>query len=332
MNGLHFCSADAPRLRRSRRRWRARREAAIRPLTPARPERLRCADTTPPTGLRPLTSAYDTTRTDSTVQYAAVMGIDEVVEATLRNSPAIAQANGAVRTGKSGERVAYGELLPALTMNSGIFQTNEHALVLTAPVNQGGPAVSYQAQAYSLGLAASYDVFTGGRRTADIKAARANTRSADASLIEQRYAVRLTARAAFYQVRRSRDLVGVSLDRVANAQRALHYADARMRRGTATRADVLLARLNLTTAREQLIAARDTFTTSAYALGRLVGVDGAVGTRGGDILPPVDARARDSAIVELAVHGSPRRSADAVRASTTRRFGRRRRNTFRTSS
>jgi outer membrane protein TolC len=99
-------------------------------------------DTTPPAGLKPLAAAYDTTRTDSSVQYAAVMGIDEVVEATLRNSPAIAQANGAVRTGKSGERVAYGELLPALTMNSGIFQTNEHALVLTAPASPGGAAFS----------------------------------------------------------------------------------------------------------------------------------------------------------------------------------------------
>ncbi len=273
-------------------------------------------DTTPPTGLRPLASAYDTTRTDSSVQYAAVMGIDEVVEATLRNSPGIAQANGGVRTGKSGERVAYGELLPALTMNSGIFQTNERSLVL-GPVNQGGPVFSYQAQAYSLGLAASYDVFTGGRRTADIKAARANTRSADAALIEERYAVRLTARAAFYEVRRSRGLVAVSLDRVATADRALQYADARMRRGTATRADVLLARLNLTTAHEQLIAARDTFTTSVYALGRLVGVDGAVGTRGGDSLPPVALALGDSALLELAIHGSPGvRTADELARAT----------------
>lgn len=263
------------------------------------------ADSAAP-GMRPLIPAYDTTRTDSSVQYAAVMAIDEVVEATLRNSPAIAQANGGVRTGKSGERVAYGELLPALTLNSGIFQTNQRALVLSeTPGAPAAVAVPYQSQAYSLGLAASYDVFTGGRRTADIKAARATTRSADASLIEQRYAVRLTARSAFYEVRRSRELVSVSLDRVATADRALQYADTRMRRGTATRADVLLARLNLTTAREQLIAARDTFTTSVYGLGRLVGVDGAVGTRGDDSLPPVALAMTDSALIELAVHGSP---------------------------
>ena len=267
-------------------------------------------------GLRPLTSGYDTTRTDSSVRYAAVMGIDEVVSATLRNSPAMAQASGAVRTGQSGERVAYGELLPSLTLNSGVFQSDQHTLELTT-TTAGGTAIAYPAQSYSAGLAASYDVFTGGRRAADITAARANTRSADAGLIEQRYAVQLTARQAFYQVRRSRELVAVSLDRVATADRALQYADTRMRRGTATRADVLLARLNLTTAHQQLIAARDTFTTSVYGLGRLVGVDGAVGTRGNDSLPSATLALGDSALIDLAVHGSPGvRTADELARAT----------------
>jgi outer membrane protein TolC len=191
-----------------------------------------------------------------------------------------------------------------------------------------GTVLSYPAQAYSAGLAASYDVFTGGRRTADIKAARATTRSADAALIEQRYAVQLEGREAFYEVQRSRALVAVSLERVSTADRALQYADTRMRRGTATRADVLLARLNVSTARQQLIAARDTFTTSVYALGRLVGVDGAVGTRGDDSLPPVTLALGDSALIDLAVHGSPgvrtadefARASDAIVRSTQTQY------------
>jgi len=257
-----------------------------------------------PYGLRSLKPASDTTRADSIVRYAAVMALDEVVSATLRNSPAIAQANGAVRTGQSGERVAYGEFLPSLRLNSGVFQTDQHTLELTT-ATAGGSAIAYPAQSISAGLAATYDLFTGGRRIADITAARATTRSADAGLIEQRYAIQLAARSAFYEVRRSRELVEVSLDRVATADRALQYADTRMRRGTATRADVLLARLNLTTARQQLIAARDTFTTGVYQLGRLVGVDGAVGTRGDDSLPAATLALGDSALIDLAVHGSP---------------------------
>lgn len=268
----------------------------------------------PPAPPRPL--VYDTTLSDSSLTYAAVMRLDDVVAATLRNSPDMAQASGAVRTGQSGERVAYGQFLPSLTLNSGAFQTSARSLTTGPPtVTGGGAVVSYPAQSYSAGLAASYDVFTGGRRRADIAAARATTRAADAGLVAQRYAVELTAKVAFYGVRRADDLVRVSLSRQATAVRALQYADARMRRGTATRADVLLARLNLTTARQQLIAARDTLTTNAYALGRLVGVDGAVGAQSGesDSLPSVALSLSDTGIIELATHGGPAvRAADAL--------------------
>jgi outer membrane protein TolC len=148
-------------------------------------------------------------------------------------------------------------------------------------------------------------VFTGGRRFADIAAAKATTRSADAGLIQQQFAVALVAKQAFYGVSYGRELVRVSIDRVATAQRALQYAQIRLQRGTATRADELLARLNLTTARQQLIAARDTLTTNAYALGRLVGIDGAVGSKGGDSLPSPTLALSDSAIIDVAVHGAP---------------------------
>ncbi len=261
----------------------------------------------------PVEPGVDSGRVDSTLAYAATMHIADVVAAALRNSPAMAEAGGAVRTGQSGERVAYGTFLPSVTFTSTAFQSGQHSLALQAPVTGApGPTLSYPAQSYSGALAASYDVFTGGRRGAQIAAARASTRSASAGLVEQRYATALTAKQAFYNTQRARDLVRVSLTRVATAERALQYADARMRRGTATRADVLLARLNLTTARQQLIAARDTLTTNAYALGRLVGVDGAVDAQGSDTLPAAALALTDSAIVAIAVREAPAvRAADA---------------------
>lgn len=233
------------------------------------------------------------------------MGIDEVVAATLRNSSAVAQATGGVRTGQSAERVAYGEFLPSLTFNAAALQSNARSLSALLPPSGGA---SFSARSYSAGLAASYEVFTGGRRPADIAAARATTRSADATLVEQRYAVILVATTTFYATRRAGELVRASLTRVATAERAVQYANARLRRGAATRADELLARLNLTTAKQQLIAARDTLTSAAYALGRLVGADGAVGAVGavgGESLPADTLALGDSAIVDLAARGGP---------------------------
>lgn len=265
-------------------------------------------------------AAYDSTAADS-VPYIATMGINDVVTAALRVSPAMADATGAQRVGESGERVAYGEFMPQLTFNAGAFQSSQQSLSssLSAPTTTlSGPIVTYPAQSYSAGLAASFDIFTGGRRPADIAAARANTRSADAGLIQQHYAVELAAKQAFYSEQRAHDLVEVTQAAVATANRAVQYAEAQMRRGTATRADVLLAQLNATTARQQLIAARDTLTTNAYALGRLVGAAGAVAGQGGDTLPNMALALPDSAIVNLAVRSGPAvRAADEAASATT---------------
>jgi outer membrane protein len=266
----------------------------------------------------PLVSAADSLAADSTVPYVESMSIGDVVANALRVSPTMAQAAGSLRIGQSGERVAYGEFIPQLSLNSSIYQSNQQSLALVLPTTTAlGPVIGYPAQSYTAGLAASFDIFTGGRRTADITAARANTRSADANLLEQRYAVALDAKQAFYAERRAHELVQVSAAAVATAERAVQYAEARMRRGTATRADVLLAQLNAATARQALIAARDTLTTNAYALGRLVGIGGAVAGQGADTLPNVALAMSDSAIVAFAVRSGPgvRAADEAARAS-----------------
>jgi outer membrane protein len=263
-------------------------------------------------------AAHDSTAADS-IPYIATMGINDVVSAALQLSPTMADATGTLRVGQSGERVAYGEFMPQLTFNSAAFQSNEQALVVSPPTTTlPGPVVSYPTQSYSAGLAASFDIFTGGRRPADIAAARANARSADANLLEQHFAVTLVAKEAFYNEQRAHDLVEVTRAAVATADRAVQYAEAQMRRGTATRADVLLAQLNATTARQALIAARDTLTTNAYALGRLVGAAGAVAGQGSDTLPSVALALSDSAIVALAVQSGPAvRAADEAARATT---------------
>jgi outer membrane protein TolC len=87
--------------------------------------------------------------------------------------------------------------------------------------------------------------------------------------------------------------------------------------GTATKADLLLAQFNLSVARQQLIAARDTLATTSYALGRFVGVDGAVDAVGSDSLPSPALALPDSALLTLAAHDAPAvRAADQFAAAT----------------
>ena len=97
----------------------------------------------------------------------------------------------------------------------------------------------------------------------------------------------------------------------------MRYAQDRVRAGTATKSDELRARLELTTARQQAVASRDTLQTAAYVLGRLVGADGPVGAQVPGSLDPRPLALTDSAIVLLATQAAPAvQAADASMRAT----------------
>jgi outer membrane protein len=260
----------------------------------------------------------DTLPPDTTFHYAATLSMDQIVASALRYSPVVAQARGTVHSGLSNERVAYGAFLPNVTFNADAMQSSAKS----TPVTFAGTTAAslYAPNSYFAGLSASYDLFTGGRRPAEIAAAKAVTHAADASLVQQKYSTTLTAQATAYGVLRGHDLVGVSVIRIQNAVRALDYASANLRAGTATRADVLQAQLAVEQARQQLIASQDSLSTSSYGLGRLVGIDGAVWVTGVDSAIDFQLALPDSQIIALAVTAAPAVTAADQTARSERAF------------
>src|SRR5260370_12209659 len=102
---------------------------------------------------------------------------------------------------------------------------------------------------YGAGFAAALEVFTGGRRGAQRGQSEAISQAADAGFVQQRYTTILVAKQGYYDVLRAHELVRVAMEAVAQARLGLGYARDRERAGTATRADVLLPELPLSTAR-----------------------------------------------------------------------------------
>jgi outer membrane protein TolC len=226
----------------------------------------------------------------------SLLDLETVVQRVLAVSPAVAGAREGVRTAQSAGRVAFGEYTPSL------FATSQ---ALTSNSTSAGTVSSTPPNAYSAGLFASLDVITGGRRGDDRARAAADLAAANALNVSTRYATTLTAQSAFYETLRTSDLVDVARASVAQAQQGLRYAEDRVRAGTATRSDFLRAQLQVTTSRQQLVAALDTLQSAAYALGRLVGADGPVGGRRPSSLEPRTLSAGDSDIVRMAVDASP---------------------------
>ncbi len=259
-----------------------------------------------PTGRPSPAPPADTT---PSVRLDSLLDLETVIRRAQAVSPAVIQGQQGVRTAESERRVARAAVLPTITANSSVLETN----VLTAP----GALAGGLPQSYAAGLAASVDVFTGGRIGAERARAVAGVGAARATDVSQRFAATLLAQRAFFETLRGSDLVEVARARVAQGERGLRYARDRERAGTATRSDALRAQLELTTGQQQLVAALDTLQAAAYALGRLVGADGPVGGRRPDSLDPRPLALDDSAVVRLAVDASPGVTASEANVQAT---------------
>lgn len=242
----------------------------------------------------PVTPAADTT---FRVKIDSLVDLRTVIDRALRVSPTVVQGDEQIRTARSEERVTVGSYIPTISANTSALQSNVYTV---SPIDAGDTPY-----ARSAGLAASVDVFTGGRRAADRTRARADLGAAQANDVSQRYAVTLAAQRAFYDELRASELVQVAKARVSQAERGYRYAQDRTRAGTTTRSDELRARLELTAGQQQLVAAQDTLQTAAYTLGRLVGANGPIGAQPPASLEPRPLAFGDSEIVGLAVNASP---------------------------
>lgn len=234
--------------------------------------------------------------------------LEEAIAATLRASPQMAQAMGSVRTAESAERTAMGAFLPSLSLSSGASRSSSERFN-----PQTNTTVTGSSDSYSAGLSASMELFTGGRRGAELTRSRAQTVASEAGLVQQRFATILAVKNAFFNVLRADELIRAAEARVQRAQEGLDAATRRSQVGSGTKSDVLRAQLELTNARQALLQARNQKKTGAYALGRLVGADGPVGAAPDDaieIKPLV--LDRDALAEELLSQAPSVRSAEAA--------------------
>lgn len=246
--------------------------------------------------------------------------LDDAVRLSLAVNPRLARANAAARGAHAGERTAAAAYLPTLALESNTLRASN-----PSPMSQPGSVGGLADRTAAAGFAASYDVFTGGRRGADRRRATAAGTAAAADVVTSRYAVMLETERDFYDELRARDLGAVAEARVARANEALAAAKLRHEVGTATSSDELRARLELADAQAELLQAQADLHAARFALGRAVGHDGAVEATGIDSAgqaPTNPLAESDSAIVAYVVSNAPsitsaRASAGAARADVT---------------
>lgn len=198
--------------------------------------------------------------------------LEDAIRLSRGVNPGVVQAVGQVRNAEAAVRSAsLGAYLPNVTASSsGSRNFSENARVdNNGELLGGGRSVN----SVNLGLSANMELFTGFRRGADSKAAKANRESAEASLTNQQFQVNLSTTQAFFDALSAQQLITVREASVKRAEEQLNLSVAKLRVGSATRSDSLRSLVNLGNARLALVQTQSDVARTQAALGRAVGLE-----------------------------------------------------------
>ena len=219
----------------------------------------------------------------------------EAVRRAERVQPAVIGAMADVRTAAAGRRSAWGAYLPRVSASSSGSDFFSEGPARIDPVTGELTSGNSSSRSVTTSLSASVDLFTGFRRGAEMRAARASQTAAEASLIDARFEQALTTTNQFLDALAAAQLLRVREASVRRAEEQLKTAVAKLRAGSATKSDSLRSLVTLGTARLDQITTRTELASAEANLARLIGEPGRV--RAADdssfyrILPVVDTQA-----------------------------------------
>lgn len=161
-------------------------------------------------------------------------------------------------------------------------------------------------------ITASYDLFLGGQKFAELSRSGAALEGAHAGELKQRFATALLTESDYYAVLAAAELDRVARSRLRRAQEQLAVARARVTSGAAVSTDSLNLRLEMTRARVAQLEQESTLRVARLELGRRVGAAGPVDAAPLDTTPaPELPITLADAISQAAVQGPTYRSAAA---------------------
>ncbi len=202
--------------------------------------------------------------------------LDEAIARADRVQPGVVQAQANIRNANANKMVALGAWLPSLNASSSLGYLFSGGQSRVDPVTGQIIEANQESQTINAGVNTSWDVFTGFRRGADSKAARAGLDAAEAGLLNTSFQQRLGTTTQFFTALGARQIVEVRRSTVKRAEEQLNAAVIRLHAGTATRSDSLRSLVTLGNARVALAQAEADLAAAEAGLARLIGSPGRV--------------------------------------------------------
>ena len=200
----------------------------------------------------------------------------EAIRRSERVQPAMVRAAADVRTASAQRRSALGSYLPRLSASSSASDFFSEGAPRIDPITgelTGGNSTN---RSISTSLSASLDLFTGFRRGAEMRAARAGEDAAEASLLDARFEQALTTTNQFLDALAAAQLLKVREASVRRAEEQLKTSVAKLRAGSATRSDSLRSLVTLGNTRLDQITTQTELASAEANLARLIGETGRV--------------------------------------------------------
>jgi outer membrane protein len=187
---------------------------------------------------------------------------DEAVAIALKNQPLVGIARANVLSASGRTQQATADLLPNFTASGSYGQSTTFRGSSTGTPNRFTSAVNVDQLLFDFG------------RTRDtVRQQEALQRASMHNLTRTQQTVALDVRQAFYTLAQNIANVSINEANVANRQRQLDEAQARLNSGLGAPADVVQAKTNMADAAITLSSARDTALNSQVELAQLLGID-----------------------------------------------------------
>ncbi|HEY9443727.1 MAG TPA: TolC family protein [Gemmatimonadales bacterium] len=198
----------------------------------------------------------------------------DAIRLSERVQPGVVRAAGTVTTAAAQRRSVMGSYLPSVTASSSASDFYSEGPSRVDPVTGQVISGSTTNRSVSTSLSASMDLFTGFRRGAESRAAKAGQTAAEASLVDARFQQALATTNQFFNALAAAQLVKVRQASVRRAEEQLKVSVNKLLAGSATRSDTLRSRVTLGSASLDLIQAGTALASAEAELARLVGEPG----------------------------------------------------------
>jgi outer membrane protein len=233
--------------------------------------------------------------------------LDEAVRLARRNSPQTIQARNAIRSNAAAVRTRYSAFLPTLTFSSGVGRQDGTRFIADQNLIVQNDQPWRGSHRFSSGL----EIFDGGERYFNLRAAQAQVDAAEATEIAQNYTIALNVKQQYFNVLAARESQSAAAKQLETAQQQLRAATARVAAGAAMSSDSLRSSIQVGNARLQVLTAENNLAAANASLSRLVGTEDIVTALIADTSSTETITMSDDELFRIAMDGPSVNQAEA---------------------